>query len=73
MSCSLKMSTKSRLALGGINGDINVTAGAQRISFAGQPLCIERNAMLVSGIQFAAGKHELHLLQQYRECLVKME
>lgn len=67
------MSTKSRLALGGINGNIDVATGTQRISFAGQPLFIERDAMLVSGIQFAAGKHELHLFQQYRECLIKMD
>lgn len=50
-----------------------MTTGTQRISFAGQPLCIEGDAMLVSGIQFAASKHELRLLQQNRKCLVKME
>lgn len=50
-----------------------MTTGTQRIRFAGQPLCIESDAMLVSGIQFAASKHELRLLQQNRKCLVKME
>lgn len=59
--------------MSGVNGNIDVATGALRISFAGQPLCIERDAMLVSGIQFTAGKHELCLLQQDRECLIKME
>ena len=41
-----------------INSQINVTTTAEGIGFAGQPFCIQRDGMLMAGIQLTAGEHE---------------
>jgi hypothetical protein len=41
----------------GINRDINVAVRTERIGLAGQTFCIQRDAVLMTGIQFTAGEH----------------
>lgn len=41
----------------GINHDINVAVRTERIGLAGQTFCIQRDAVLMTGIQFTAGEH----------------
>ena len=41
-----------------INSHINVTSTAEGIGFAGKPFCIQRDGMLMAGIQLTAGEHE---------------
>ena len=55
-----------------INGDIHVTTTAQGIGIAGQPFCIQRDGMLMAGIQFTAGEHEFQLFHQQWKSLVQM-
>ncbi len=40
--------------------------------FAGQPFCIQRDGMLMAGIQFTAGEHEFQLFHQQRKGLVQV-
>ncbi len=55
-----------------INSQINVTTTAEGVGFAGQPFCIQRDGMLMAGIQFTAGEHEFQLFHQQRKGLVQM-
>lgn len=50
-----------------INSQINVITTAEGIGFAGQPFCIQRDGMLMAGIQFTAGEHEFQLFHQQRK------
>ncbi len=50
-----------------INSHINVATTAEGVGFAGQPFCIQRDGMLMAGIQFTAGEHEFQLFHQQRK------
>ncbi len=50
-----------------INSQINVTTATESVSFAGQTFCIQRDGMLMAGIQFTAGEHEFQLFHQQRK------
>ncbi|ELI66917.1 hypothetical protein WIU_02026, partial [Escherichia coli KTE131] len=55
-----------------INSQINVTTATESVSFAGQTFCIQRDGMLMAGIQFTAGEHEFQLFHQQRKGLVQV-
>ena len=55
-----------------INSHINVATTAEGVGFAGQPFCIQRDGMLMAGIQFTAGEHEFQLFHQQRKGLVQV-
>ena len=50
-----------------INSQINVTTATEGVGFAGQTFCIQRDGMLMAGIQFTAGEHEFQLFHQQRK------
>ncbi len=55
-----------------INSQINVTTGPESVGIAGQPFRIQRDGMLMAGIQFTAGEHEFQLFHQQWKSLVQM-
>ena len=72
MSRSRKNEFKSQLALSRVNDNIDVATGTERISFAGQPIVIQRDTVLMPGREFSAGEHQLQLLDYQRKGLIQV-
>lgn len=55
-----------------INSDINVAKGAECVRLAYEPVVVQRDAVSMAGIEFAAGQHQLQLFHDERKRLVKL-
>ncbi|AEG95465.1 hypothetical protein EAE_02650 [Klebsiella aerogenes KCTC 2190] len=57
--------------MSGINSDVYVAATTKGISFAGQPIVIQGDTVLMLGRNFSAGEHQLQLLEYQRKGLIQ--
>ncbi len=61
-----------RLPLVSDKSPVYVTMRAEGVGLAGQPFCIERDTVLMAGIEFTAGEHQFKLFEQQWKCLVEI-